>query len=302
MLRNLGFCTDALSGNSVSGAGKDRIRKEQKINERSETPISRQSMNPTLNVALKAARDAAEAIAHASDRIDRIRILNADPNNFLTSLDLEAEKTLKFHILKSFPDHSFESRTSDSVEGKKESIIWLIDPLIGNRNFAAGYTQFGVSLACQIDGIIQHAVVIAPMTNEEFTASRGDGAQLNARRLRTGNITEIAAGSLVGLESPLQMNESYLQFQTRLLRLGAGLRISGCPALDIVNTAAGRLVGGWATQQPKASIAAASLILHEAGGLLGNENANPKWNSGDELIYGNLKTFKQLSKIRKNQP
>jgi myo-inositol-1(or 4)-monophosphatase len=140
------------------------------------------------------------------------------------------------------------------------------------------------------------------MTNEEFTASRGDGAQLNARRLRTGNATEITPGSLVGLESPLEINEAYLQFQTRLLRLGAGLRISGCPALDIVNTAAGRLVGGWATQQPRASIAAASLILHEAGGLLGNENANPKWNSGDELIYGNLKTFKQLSKIRKNQP
>lgn len=259
-------------------------------------------MNPTLNVALKAARDAAEAIAHASDRLDRIKILNADPGNFLTSLDLEAEKTLKFHILKSFPEHSIKSRTSDSVEGKKESIIWLIDPLIGNRNFAAGYTQFGVSIACQIEGIIQHAVVITPMTNEEFTASRGDGAQLNARRLRTGNATEISAGSLVGLESPLTVNEIHLQFQKNLLRLGADLRISGCPAIDIVNTAAGRQVGGWATQQPKTSIAAASLILHESGGLLGNENASPDWSSGNELIYGNLKTFKQLSKIRQNQP
>jgi len=259
-------------------------------------------MNPTLNVALKASRDAAEAIAHASDRIDRIKILNADPNNFLTSLDLESEKTLKFHILKAFPEHSIKSRTTDLAQDKENSVIWLIDPLIGNRNFTAGYTQFGVSLACQINGIIQHAVVIAPMTNEEFTASRGDGAQLNARRLRTGNASEISAGSLVSLESPFGTNEANLEFQASLLRLGADLRISGCPALDIVNTAAGRLVGGWASQQPKTSIAAASLILHEAGGLLGNENASPEWDSGNELIYGNLKTFKQLSKIRKSHP
>ena len=93
-------------------------------------------MNPTLNVALKAARDAAEAIAHASDRIDRIKILNADPGNFLTSLDLEAEKTLKFHILKSFPEHSIKSRTSDSIEGKKESIIFPNNGLFSPTNVA----------------------------------------------------------------------------------------------------------------------------------------------------------------------
>ena len=69
----------------------------------------------------------------------------------------------------------------------------------------------------------------------------------------------------------------------------------------MVNTAAGRLVGGWATQQPKPSIGAASLILHEAGGLLGNEHASPEWSSGNELIYGNLKTFKKLCKIRQNR-
>jgi len=173
----------------------------------------------------------------------------------------------------------------------------LIDPLLGNRNFAAGYTQFAVSIACQVGGIIQHAVVICPLLREEYVASRGAGVQLNSRRLRVGKHTDIQ-NTLLGLSPDGLPAATGLFMQGEIVQAGASPRISGCAALDIVQTAANRLQGGWAANQETTTLAAASLILQEAGGLLGTEVGSPNLNSAKELVFGNAKTFKQLLQIR----
>jgi myo-inositol-1(or 4)-monophosphatase len=253
-----------------------------------------------INIALKAARDAAEAIAHSSDRLDRIKVINDEPDSFLTSMDLDSDKTLQYHLLKAYPDHSIDSRATGLRAGARKDIVWLLDPLIGNRNFARGYTQFAVSLACKVDGVIQHAVVICPMTNEEFVASRGGGAQLNSRRLRVGRETELVAGALVGLNGEADDIETLLDLQRAVVAAGARVRISGCKALDIVSTAADRLQGGWAPNDAGASqsIDAAALILKEAGGLIGSELASPDYSSAQELLFANPKILKQMVKLR----
>lgn len=257
-------------------------------------------MHPMINIALKAARDAAEAIAHSSDRLDRIKVINDEPDSFLTSMDLDSDKTLQYHLLKAYPDHSIDSRATGLRAGARKDIVWLIDPLIGNRNFARGYTQFAVSLACKVDGVIQHAAVICPMTNEEFVASRGGGAQLNSRRLRVGRETELVAGALVGLNGEADDIETLLDLQRAVVAAGARVRISGCTALDIVSTAADRLQGGWAPNDAEAghSIDAAALILKEAGGLIGSELASPDYSSAQELLFANPKVLKQMVKLR----
>lgn len=254
-------------------------------------------MHPLVNIALQAARDAAEALAHSSDRLDRIKIINDDSKNFLTSMDLEAEKTIIYHLEKSYPEHSFHSRASGLREGENKETIWLIDPLLGNRNFATGYTQFGVSIACQIKGLVQHAVIICPLLREEFIASRGTGARMNSHRIRVGNRTEIQ-GSLVSLNMDSIDSELALGMQKVVIDAGASPRISGCTALDMVQTAADRVQGGWAANEEKVNLAAARLILQEAGGLLGSELGNPDLNTAQELLFGNPKIFKQLSKFR----
>ncbi|MDF1766844.1 MAG: inositol monophosphatase [Gammaproteobacteria bacterium] len=257
-------------------------------------------MHPMINIALKAARDAAEAIAHSSDRLDRIKIVEDSPSSFLTSMDFDSDKTLQYHLLKAYPDHSIDSRATGLKQGTRKDVVWLIDPLIGNRNFARGYTQFAVSLACQIDGVIQHAVVVCPMTNEEFVASRGGGAQLNSRRLRVGRETELVAGSLVGLNGEAEEADTLLAMQRAVFAIGARPRISGCTALDIVSTAADRLQGGWSPNEggTNHSVKAAALILKEAGGLIGSELASPDIADARELLFSNPKIFKQLVKLR----
>ncbi len=259
-------------------------------------------MHPMINIALKAARDAAEAIAHSSDRLDRIKVINDKPGSFLTSMDLDSDKTLQYHLLKAYPEHSINSRATGMTVGTRKDIEWLIDPLIGNRNFARGYTQFAVSLACKIDGVIQHAAIVCPMTNEEFVATRGGGAQLNSRRLRVGRETELVQGSLVGVNGEVEDIDTLLGMQKAILLAGAQSRISGCTALDIVSTAADRLQGGWAPNEggDNHSITAAALILKESGGLIGSELANPDFANANELIFSNPKILKQLVKMRQS--
>ncbi|MEX0963571.1 MAG: inositol monophosphatase [Pseudohongiellaceae bacterium] len=255
-------------------------------------------MHPLLNIALQAAIDAAEAIAHSSDRLDRIKIINDDPAHFLTSMDLEAEKTILYHLEKAHPEHSFHSRASGLKEGENKSTVWLIDPLIGNRNFATGYTQFGVSLACQIDGIVQHAIIVCPLLREEFIATRGAGARLNSHRIRVGNRTEIK-GSLLSLNPDGLAHDVTIGLQSAFMKAGASPRISGCTALDMVQIAADRMQGGSSANENRLTLAAAKLILQEAGGLLGSETGNPDLSAAKELLFGNPKIFKELSKLRK---
>ena len=254
-------------------------------------------MHALLNIALRAARDAAEALAHSSDRLDRVKLINDGADGLLTSMDLEADKTILYHLEKAHPSHCIRSRVSGLKQGIDNDVVWLVDPLLGNRNFIVGYTQFAVSIACQINGVINHAAIICPLLREEFTASRGAGAQLNARRLRVGKQTTIDA-TLIGVNFDPTHSEIFLSLQRELIQNGATPRISGCTALDIIHTAADRLQGGWAANEDTSTLAAANLILQEAGGLLGSETGNPDISSGEELVFGNPKTFKQLVKIR----
>lgn len=256
-------------------------------------------MHPLLNIALQAARDASEAIAHSSDRLDRIKIINDEKDHFLTSMDLEAEKTIFYHLEKAHPEHSFHSRVSGLKEGENKNTVWLIDPLIGNRNFATGYTQFGVSLACQIDGVVQHAILVCPLLREEFIATRGAGARLNSHRIRVGKRTEIK-GSLISLNPDRMPQDVTLALQAESMKAGASPRISGCTALDMIQVAADRMQGGSAANENMLSLAAAKLILQEAGGLLGSESGNPDLSSATELLFGNPKIYKQLSMMRKD--
>lgn len=255
-------------------------------------------MHPMVNIALQAARDAAEAIAHSSDRLDRVKIINDDPKQFMTSMDQISDKTLRYHIEKAHPEHGIDSRVSGIKVGENKSVVWLLEPLLGNQNFAKGYTQFGVSLACQIDGIITHAVIACPLMHEEYTASRGTGAQLNARRLRVGKATDLD-DTLIGLNPDDLAIEDFLKLQGELLANNSAPRISGCTGVDMVQAAADRLQGGWASTRGGKYLGASTLILQEAGGLIGGDSGNPDYADADEIIYGNPKIFKHLLKLRK---
>jgi myo-inositol-1(or 4)-monophosphatase len=255
-------------------------------------------MHPVINIALRAARSAAEQIIHVSDRLDRVSVIEDKNGTLVTSMDVDVERTLLYHLQKAYPDYSIDSRLSGFTAGADKDNTWLIDPIVSNRNFYKGYGAFCISLALKTAKGISHGVVVNPIANQEFTASRGDGAQLNDSRVRIGKMTTLE-NAYVALDPEHSHEDTLLaQLQQQLLALPVHLRMSGCAALDMVYVAAGRLDAGWCRQQHHTSVAAAQLILLESGALLSDATGNPQTQSGKELLFANPKCFKHLLQIR----
>lgn len=257
-------------------------------------------MHAIVNIALKAARDAAEVLAHNVDRLDRIKVVEENGGQVITNMDLDSEKTILFHLQKAYPDYSVQSRVSGFVKRRDSNNVWIIDPLCGSANYRRGISHFCVSVALSTGGRVNHAVLVNPMQREEFTATRGAGAQTNTQKLRASKGKSLENG-LVSLDSdPANAvhTETLLKLQQDLYGLQCDTRITGCPALDLAWVAAGRLDAGWLGEHDPASTAAAILVLQESGALISDAIGNPEISSTAELIFGNPKCFKQMLQFR----
>lgn len=257
-------------------------------------------MHATVNISLKAARDAAEVLAHNANRLDRVKVIEQEGGQRITSLHADVEKTMLFHLQKAWPDYSVLSTLSGYTAGKDENNVWLIDPLCGVDNYLHGFGHFCVSIALRTAGRVCHGVLVNPMLREEFTASRGTGAQVNTQRLRVSPAKSLENGMvcLDATASDAGLNGISLSLQQKLQLLHCDVRLGGCAALDLAFVAAGRMDAGWLSDTDAISIAAALLILQESGALISDATGNPVIDSSAELVFGNPKCFKQLLQLR----
>ena len=201
-------------------------------------------MQPLLNIAIRAARRAGDIIVRAIPRLEAIEIQSKGRNDYVTEVDQAAERDIIETIRRLHPDHAFLAEES-GASGNND-VVWIIDPLDGTTNFMHGFPTFAVSIACQIRGRIEHAVVFDPMRQELFTASRGDGAQVEGRKMRVSKQITLE-GSLIATGFPYRVDAPYLDEYLAMLKAvmlkASGLRRPGAAALDLAYVAAGRLDG-----------------------------------------------------------
>src|SRR5699024_6251921 len=141
-------------------------------------------MHPILNIASRAAREASDLILQAVARPDRMKVFEKAANDYVTDVDQAVERLLIEHLSKAYPNHRFMGEETGFSEGKDSDTVWYIDPIDGTRNFIHGFPHFCISMACVQQGQIQHALVVDPVRGDEFSATRGRGAQLNGTRIR----------------------------------------------------------------------------------------------------------------------
>lgn len=255
-------------------------------------------MEPMLNIALRAARKAGEIVARATDQLDTLEVKEKSANDFVTEIDQASEKEVVYHISKAFPDHSFLGEEG-GVQGNPDSDYqWVIDPLDGTTNFVHGIPHFAVSIACFYKGQPEHAVILDPVRREEFTASRGKGAQLNGRRIRVSSRKSLD-GSLIGTGIPFKSrSEPFIPAYTKSLeavaKQTAGIRRAGAASLDLAYVAAGRLDAFWEIGLSKWDIAAGVLLIRECGGLISDFSGGNRYLESGNIVAGNPKCFKGL--------
>ena len=254
-------------------------------------------MHAMLNIAIRAARKAGDIIARSCDQVDTLKITNKSDNDFVSEVDHRAEQAIIQTLLKAYPDHAILAEESGSHAGNEYE--WLIDPLDGTTNFLHGFPQYAVSIACRHKNALQHAVVYDPIKQELFTASRGEGAQLNGKRVRISQRTTMS-GALLGTGIPFSDIETlqiHLNMMRDIIPGTAGIRRAGSAALDLAYVAAGRLDAFWEFKLKPWDMAAGILLIEEAGGLVGDFQGGFDYFSSGNILAANPRLFKQMLKL-----
>ena len=256
-----------------------------------------QSLHPMLNIAVRAARQAGSIINRAALDLEVLKVATKGPNDFVSEVDRAAEAAIIDVLLEAYPDHSILAEESGRTRGARHSEYqWIIDPLDGTTNFLHGFPVYAVSIALAHRGVVQQAVVYDPTRNDLFYASRGRGAFLNDRRLRVSKRIRLAE-SLIGTGFPFRRGDNfkrYIQMFEEVMHACAGVRRPGAAALDLCYVAAGWYDGFFETGLNPWDVAAGSLLITEAGGLIGNFTGEADFLHQREVVAGAPKVYGQL--------
>jgi myo-inositol-1(or 4)-monophosphatase len=257
-------------------------------------------MHPMLTTAVKAARRAGNIINRGARDLDRLTVNVKGPKDFVSEIDRAAEAAIVETLLGAYPQHAIlaEEGTAKGQNAQAE-YLWIIDPLDGTTNYLHGFPQYCVSIALAHRGIVSQGVIYDPVRNDLFTATRGRGAFLNDRRMRVSKRQHLRE-CLIGTGFPFRDGsylDTYLLMMREMITHTAGLRRPGAAALDLAYVAAGFYDGFWEVGLNPWDVAAGSLLVLEAGGLIGDLTGEGDYLYGGQVIAANPKVFAQMVKL-----
>lgn len=255
-------------------------------------------MHALLNVAVMAARRAGAVLGRNFNKRDKLTIEKKGHNDFVSSADIAAERAIIDVIHKHYPDHAILAEESGS-HGESDH-VWIIDPLDGTTNYLHGFPVYAVSIGVQINGRLEHGVVYDPMREELFTASRGEGAQLDGRKIRVSGNADLE-NALIGTGFPYRQADSelgpYLSMLGKVVKNTSGVRRPGAAALDLCYVACGRLDAFWETGLQPWDMAAGTLIIREAGGMISALDGSENHLETGHVLTGTPKIYRDLAKL-----
>jgi len=239
-------------------------------------------------------------INRAALDVEAVRISQKQVNDFVTEVDHASEKIIIETLLTAYPDHGILAEESGSTHGNPlADHIWIIDPLDGTTNFIHGFPVYCVSIALQVRGKIEQAVIYDPTRNDLFTATKGRGAFMNDRRLRVSKRIRMEE-CIISTGFPFRKGDNfnqYLRMMGDVMQRTAGLRRPGAAALDLAYVAAGFTDGFFETGLSPWDVAAGSLLVTEAGGLIGNFTGESDFLEQKECLAGAPRIYGQMVTI-----
>jgi myo-inositol-1(or 4)-monophosphatase len=243
-------------------------------------------MNKFLEVALEAAREAGAVLLSEHSRPQKISYKGEV--DLVTETDKRSEAIVVSRLRREFPDHRIVAEEGSSGAAGASRYEWHVDPLDGTTNFAHGYPCFAVSIGLLEDGKPLVGVVFNPVSDELFSAARGEGAFLNQKPIHVSDIKKLAT-SLVSTGFPTHNRASnlnihyYWQFTLR----SHGVRRDGSAALDLCSVACGRFDAFWEFGLNSWDTAAGILMITEAGGAVTDLRGAWYRPGGPELLVSN---------------
>ena len=244
------------------------------------------SISPNLNLMIKACEKASKILIRDFGELENLQVSKKGPKDFVTNSDKKTEKVLINELTKNKKKYSILSEEIGFIKNDDNDYIWVIDPIDGTTNFLHGIPHFCISIGLKFKDEIISGIIFDPIKNEIFYAEKNQGAFFNNHRIRVSkrkNLDEcLFATNKNGLSST-----------------DLNARIFGSAALDLAYVASGRIDGYFQNGLNLWDIAAGTLIVKEAGGIVNNydleKTNNIKLVASSENI--NQKMLKRLNKF-----
>ena len=259
--------------------------------------MSRNKKKDFLNTAVLAAQRAGEFILNNMGKISPSDIDTKQASDFVTQVDRDSEQIIIKTIKDKFTHHSFFAEESGK-EIESKNYRWIIDPLDGTTNYIHGYPSFSVSIALEYRGEIITGVIFDPLRNELFTAEKGNGAFLNRTPVKVSAVTELK-NSLITTGFPFRKKECidmYLKLFKNIFNGVSDIRRAGSAALDLAYLASGRCDGFFEIGLSPWDIAAGSLIIKEAGGIVTDFGGGAAYLATGNIVAGIPAIHKEILK------
>lgn len=235
------------------------------------------ALSPNLTIMLRAAEKAAKSLVRDFGEVENLQVSRKGPANFVSAADTRSEDIIYNELSKTRPSFGFLMEERGEVKGEKgdEEFRFIVDPLDGTTNFLHGIPHFNISIGLERQTAagreIISALIMDPIRNEVFTAEKGTGAFLQHRRLRVSvrkdlELAVVGGGDAASKGKDVQSRLAK-QFPA-LIGKTSGFRRMGAAALDLCYVAAGRFDAFWENGLSPWDVAAGSLIVKEAGGVI----------------------------------
>ncbi len=222
--------------------------------------------------------------------------------DLVTDVDTASEAMIVGMIKERYPGHGIVAEEGEYPEG--DGVYrWIIDPIDGTTNFAHGYPWFCVSIGVERSGEIVAGVIYNPVTEELFTAATGTGAFRNGSRIRVSRKAPLSSSLLATgfpydcATDPENNFENFIRFQKRAM----GIRRAGAAALDLAWVAAGALDGFWELKLKPWDVAAGTLLVREAGGMVSAFDGSPYNISNHRILASNGLIHQEMSEMLTEQ-
>jgi len=257
-------------------------------------------MNNFLSVAKKVARTAGQYLLEFKGKIASESVDEKARNDFVTFVDHHSEKLIVETLHTHFPEHKILAEEGSQKTSQNE-YRWIIDPLDGTKNYIQDIPIFCVSIALEYKGEIILGVVYDPVHDELFSAETGKGAFCNEKKIRVSK--RPIGESLIATGFPFKYKNylpQYLQCFEEIFLHCSGMRRCGSAAIDLCYTAMGKFEGFWELGLSPWDMAAGSLMIQEAGGIVTDFWGKNDYLTNGFIIAGSKNVHKQLERIVKN--
>jgi myo-inositol-1(or 4)-monophosphatase len=227
------------------------------------------------DIAIGTARDAGKLLL--GHQRELLNVQRKGVVDLVTDADLASERLIADRISEAFPGDTLlaEEGTVSGHDGSNGR-RWIVDPLDGTTNYAHGYPLYAVSIALEVDGVVQVGVVYVPVLDEMFAAVHGGGATLNNDTIRVSDTDELIDSMLcTGFAYDPGVRPDNVRHWDAFLEHSQAVRRDGAAALDLCYVACGRYDGFWERELSPWDVAAGALLVNEAGGMTSNYAGEP---------------------------